>query len=108
MNTKMVEVINQLQTVAPEIWNAAITDSYLSAGGYACWTVLLFVGVIGTRRYAAIALNNVSEDKYLIKLTSGVVQGFLLLGVVAFAYESLSYLISPELHAYESLVKGLK
>ena len=104
MNTKVIEVINQLQTVAPEIWNAAIVDSYLSAGGYACWAVLLFAGFFGARKYAKTMLKSCVE----VKIGSGLVQGLFLFVAIAFSYESLSHLISAELHAYESLLQGFK
>ena len=110
MNTKMIEVINQLQTVAPEIWNAAITDSYLSAGSYACGTALFLSGFVGIRKYTATILikHHCTEDELIIRLLSGMGKGLSLFMAIMFAYEGLSHLISAELHAYESLLQGFK
>ncbi len=110
MNTKMIEIINQLQTVAPEIWNAAIRDSYLSAGGCAVWTAILLVGCFSLFKNMSKILGGVeySSDKPVVTTCLWAVIGLGLFVATTLGCESLSHLISPELHAYESLLRGLK
>ena len=107
MDEQIVDAVAKLQEVAPHVWDAAIRDSYVGAGGYFLWAVC--TGLM-TYAVAKVPLPRHNEEDHTVVGAVFALRAFVvalfLMWTVGNMYDVVSNLVSPELHAYRCIVES--